>query len=73
MVEEGKEVKESVPENVENGKKVEAQTETQAPTKLSQPDKPAFNLIDAIKTLQTPYLVDPLAKHEFDSYIVEQM
>ena len=42
--------------------------ETEAPTiKLSKPEKSAFNLIEAIKTLQKLYLVDPLAKQEFES------
>lgn len=44
---------------------------TQAPIKPSY--KHLFDLIDAIKTLQKPDLIDPLAKHSFDTSVVETM
>ena len=42
-------------------------------TKPPRVYKQHLNLIDAIKTLQIPSLIDPLDKHTFDSYIVESM
>lgn len=46
---------------------------SQAPTKLNQSHKHLFDLIDAIKTLQKPSLIDPLVKHAFDDHVVEIM
>ena len=46
---------------------------SQAPTKSYQSHKHLFDLIDAIKTLQKPSLIDPLVKQAFDDYIVEIM
>lgn len=74
--EEGKEVSESVPAPPEEAPKPEneeVQAETAPSSKPVEKAKPAFNLIEAIKSLQKPFLVDPLAKQEFDVYIVEQM
>ena len=46
---------------------------SQPPTKSYQSHKHLFDLIDAIKTLQKPNLINPLIKHAFDDHVVEIM
>jgi len=51
---------------VELGKKEEPEFKNQ-----TSETKCEDELVLAIKTLQKPFIVDPLAKHDFDSFIVE--